>query len=392
MRQLAILLIAAAAAFGQNDIGTNPRLLPGDLAVLDAGEIRKDLNCNVAPAKAVLGFDLKFHSGFNIEIPLRELVGPSNQLSIVFRVVPKNSGQDALYFEQRIRVPAIASDQGAASLDGAFDLGAGSYHVDWIMRDNAGRFCSAFWDVDAIPSAKDHDVTLVLPPNAIRRADQDPFQPEPPVARTPHEPLNIKILMNFAAQQPDSAFLVPADRLALLSILRSLSRSPHISTFSLVVFNLQQQRIFYRRDSAAGIDFPTLGQSLKGMNLGTVDLSQLEKKHPDTDFLSALCRKETSDPNLDGLIFIGPKAMLDTNVPDDDLKQIGGLDYPVFYMNYSANPAAVPWKDSISHIVKFLKGREYTITGPRDLWNAVTEAVSKISKARQVRLHAPTGD
>jgi hypothetical protein len=158
-----------------------------------------------------------------------------------------------------------------------------------------------------------------------------------------------------------------------------------------VAFNLQEQQVLYRQDSSDYIDFPELGQALQRLSLGTVDLRQLEKKHPDTEFLSALFRKETTDTDLDGLIVVGPKALLDAHVPDDDLKQMGDLGYPVFYMNYSADPQLVPWKDAISRVVRFFKGREYTISGPRDLWNAVTEVVSRISKSRQARARATTG-
>jgi hypothetical protein len=43
-------------------------------------------------------------------------------------------------------------------------------------------------------------------------------------------------------------------------------------------------------------------------------------------------------------------------------------------------------------MVKFFKGREYTITGPRDLWNAVTEMVTRIAKFKQTRGSYATGD
>ena len=64
------------------------------------------------------------------------------------------------------------------------------------------------------------------------------------------------------------------------------------------------------------------------------------------------------------LIFAGPKVMLDENVPPDTLKEAGDVDFPVFYMNYNLNPQAVPWKDAISHTVKFFRGTEYTISRP----------------------------
>ena len=80
--------------------------------------------------------------------------------------------------------------------------------------------------------------------------------------------------------------------------------------------------------------------------------------------------------------------MLDSNVPEDTLKEAGALEFPVFYMNYNLNPQAVPWKDAISRTVKFFRGTEYTITRPRDLWFAVSEMVSRIVKSRNAKATA----
>jgi hypothetical protein len=115
-----------------------------------------------------------------------------------------------------------------------------------------------------------------------------------------------------------------------------------------------------------------------------VDLKRLSDKHGDTDFLSDLIQREVGSDKLhpDAVIFAGPKVMLDSNVPQDSLKQISNVEFPVFYMNYNLNPQAVPWKDAISRAVKAFRGTEYTISRPRDLWFAVSEMVSRIVKSR----------
>lgn len=77
--------------------------------------------------------------------------------------------------------------------------------------------------------------------------------------------------------------------------------------------------------------------------------------------------------------------MLDENVPQDTLKEVGDVEYPLFYMNYNLNPQAQPWKDSISRAVKFFRGTEFTISRPRDLWYAVTEMVARIVKSKHGR-------
>jgi hypothetical protein len=379
--------------------GTPPLLLVGDRAVLEAGEPRKDLECLVTPEKARLGFDLRFHSGYAVTVPLRELEGPGDLLTILFRVTPirraAGVAAEPVYFSQQIRVPEIRDARGDTTLNGAFDLGEGSYHLDWMMHDYAGRICSSFWDVDAALAQKDRQVTVALPPQAIRSAEDEQFQPEPPVTRSSEAPLNVKVLINFAPERPDSTALDPVDRAALVSILRTISRNSKIGRFALVAFNIQEQRILYRQDSSDHIDFPEMGKALKSLNLGTIDLHRLERKNGEAEFLASLIKSETSSEATkpDGLIFVGPKAFLESGVPQDDLKQVGELDYPVFYMNYALDPVLTPWKDAISRTVKFFKGREYTISGPRELWNAVSEAVARMAKSKQMKgsSGSPTG-
>ncbi|MGH9665920.1 MAG: acetyltransferase [Bryobacteraceae bacterium] len=361
------------------------RIFNTDQAVLEAGDPRNDLPCTVTPDKPVLGFDLRFHAGYTVTVPLMELAGTGNLLTILFRVTPENHKDDPMYFTQRVRVPPIDADaKGDAYLQGTFDVGEGSYHIDWLMRDQAERVCSFYWDSDAFLLPKDKQMGLNIAPGAVHKDEGEEFKEEPPIERIQSEPpLNVKVLINFAPQDALSSTLRPSDTAALVSIVRSISRDPHIGKFSIVAFNMQEQRVIYRQENADRIDFPALGNALNSLNLGTVNLKLLSQKHGDTDFLADLIKQETGGPNHpDALIFAGPKVMLDENVPQDSLKQIGDIHYPVFYMNYNLNPQAVPWKDSISRAVRFFKGTEFTISRPRDLWYAVSEMVSRIVKSK----------
>ncbi len=361
-------------------------LFSSDAAVLEAQEKRTDLPCVVTPVKPSLGFDLKFHAGYDISVPLKELAGEENLLTMVFRVTPENQPDDPVYFSQRTTVPQIDADaHGDAYLSGAFDVGEGKYHISWLMRDRAERVCSSNWDTEASLPTKDRQMTLDIAPGAVEAADSEPFKQEPPVEREAHEPpLNVKVIVNFAPQDSSSATLQPLDTNALVSILRNIAREPRIGKFSLVAFNMQEQRVLYRQQEESQIDFPALGQALKTLNLGTVDLRLLSQKHGDTEFLTDLITREMkSDPDQpDAVIIAGPKVMLDDSVPQDALKQIGEIKCPVFYMNYNLNPQANPWRDAIGSAVRTLKGAEFTISRPRDLFFAWTEIMGRIVKSK----------
>jgi len=366
------------------------RIFNTDNAILEAQDPRKDLPCTVNQIKPQLGFDMKFHAGYEISIPLRELSGSEDLLTTIFRVTPVNKKDDPVFLSQRISVPSIEPDaHGNAYLQGYYDIGEGKYHVDFLIRDRSERVCSFYWDTEASLPDKEKQLSLVIPPNTIAASEREPFKEEPPVdrsidAKQGEGPLNVKVLVNFAPQNSRAATLQPLDMNALVSILRSIAREPRIGKFSIVAFNMQEQRVLYRQEASEQIDFPALGDALNSLKLGTVDLKRLSQKHGDTEFLTDLINKEMKDSKQrpDALIFAGPKVMLEANVPQDSLKEIGQVEYPVFYMNYNFNPQNNPWRDAIGNTVKFFKGAEYTISRPPDLWRAWAEIMSRIVKFR----------
>ncbi len=179
------LPIAAQVPIGSSD--GPARIFSSDMAVLETQEPRKDLNCTVSPIKtATLGFDLRFHDSFDVTVPLKELAGQENQLTILFRVTPQDHKDQPSYFVQHFRVPSLQENaKGEATLTGNIDLGEGTYHVDWLMRDRSERICSSYWDVDATLPAKDKQIELSLAPGQVSRLELEQFTDEPPISRSP---------------------------------------------------------------------------------------------------------------------------------------------------------------------------------------------------------------
>jgi hypothetical protein len=394
---LTLLPTAARSQFmvKPTEAGTHFSMMPSDLAILEAGEARKDLGCTVTAKKPEVGFDLRYHAWYDVSIPLKELEGYEDLLTIVFRVFKAEDKDHPQFFSQHFRVPAIEPDaSGDAVLHGGFDIGEGNYHVDWLMRDRAERVCASSWDVEASLPPKDKAMTLFLPAGQIDQLQFEPFLDDPGIHRLASNPeqLNIKILVNFAPQNKDAAVLQPIDTAALVSILKAIDHDSRIERVSLIAFNLQEQRILFRQDAAAHIDFPSLGKALHEVKPGVVDLGRLSQKHGETDFLSDLIEKELgSAAKPDGVIFAGPKAILQADVPQEDLRRIGDIECPLFYMNYNLYPQDIPWRDSISHAVKYFKGTEYTISKPRDLWFATSEMVNRIARSKHLKTSSAFG-
>ncbi len=369
-------------------------LVGNDSAVLDSGETKKDLPCTVTPVKPVLGFDLRFHSGYDIQVPLRELSGNGGLLTIVFRVTPPEAKESPIYFAQHYNVPPIDDDaSGDAYLAGGFDIGEGDYHVDWLMRDRIERICSSNWDITASLPGRDQDMKLPIARNHIQESDQEFFKPEPAVARNNPDSrlkggLGVKILINYAPQVGSASAMQPIDTSALVSILRNIARDPRICRFSLVAFNMNDQRVVYRQADADTIDFPKLGKALRSLRFGMVDYKALSDPHSGRDFLDKFLTEELADNTADAVIIAGPQVNLTDTIPSDNLKDLPSVPFPVFYLNYNLFPAENPWRDPIGNVVKHLHGYEYTIARPRDLWTSWSDIMSRIVKLKLVTVEA----
>src|SRR5271165_6317429 len=88
----------AQAPIATSNPSGNVNIFGSDLAVLEAGEDRKDLPCTVSQLKPTLGFDLRFHAGYEVSVPLKDLAGSENMLTIVFRVLGENQKDEPRYF------------------------------------------------------------------------------------------------------------------------------------------------------------------------------------------------------------------------------------------------------------------------------------------------------
>jgi len=106
-------------------------------------------------------------------------------------------------------------------------------------------------------------------------------------------------------------------------------------------------------------------------------------KNGKIEFLSRLITEEMQDDHTDGLIFVGPKEPLDADVSQNIIENLKDFGHPVFYMNYSPDRFYYPWRDAFGHVVKRLHGFQYTISLPRDLFNAWSDIVSRMLNAKQ---------
>ena len=304
-------------------------------------------------------------------------------LTAIFRVTPEDQPDEPVYFIQKWKVPLIDEDAGGhAELRGNFILGEGSYHVSWLLRDRAERRCSAQWNISAGRRGKDRQVQLRFPPGSAAPSNMDPFAAEDPVNRASADPLNVLVLLHLAPQHAGAATFHGDESVALLAMLRNVAREPRIRSCSIAAFNLDQNEILFRQRNSSQIDFPALGEAMGKLKLGTVDARKLIGKSTEADFLGRLLAEEMAAAPPDAVIFIGPKISVDSYTSSHSLKALGSLPCPAFYLNYSADPGANPWRDPIGAAVRFWRGSEYTITRPRDLAAAWMDVIARLSGPR----------
>lgn len=376
----ALALLPALAADAQV-LMQSPELypLPADIAILESDELRTDLSCTVKPFRPELGFDLNLHSGYFVNLPLRDLAGLGNHLVSTFRVTPEGRPDRAAYFSQRWTVPPIGeSTTGAARLMGGFLVGEGSYTIDWLLRDKFERLCSARWKITAELRGRDRPIELRLAPGVVAGESIETFAEETPVPRKTDARLKVSVLLNVASQVSGAALMGNAETFAMISILRSIARDPRIGSYALTAFNLERAEVLHRSEAAPEIDFPALGKAIGNVDFATVTLDQLRAGAAPVLFLDGLLVHEVEANDPDAVILIGPRMTAAAGMRDA-LRDSGAPRCPIFYLNYATDPSASPWKDVIGAAVKSWKGMEFIISKPRDLAAAWNEVMGRIA-------------
>jgi hypothetical protein len=385
-RMLALLvgLTASGAAVEPTILREpNPRLQYDDLAKLASRESPEELSCDVVPNKPGLGFDLRFHFDYRAVVPIKALVVAGGWLQVGMRVSSALQNQQPVYFAHRLAIPHVpVGNKGNVTVAGGFDLGPGRYRVDWIMRDARERVCTAHWDLEAKAATGKQDLPLTLGPNEIIEPNGEASATGAPVKWDFARPLQIKVLLNLSPERPQESLVRPEDAAVLFAILRGIAGQPGIVLSTVVAFNLRDQKIVYRQENAERIDFHALEKATQSRTSGTIDVSLLRDPQSETHFVTRLLTDElgAQADSADAIVIVGPKVLLDRNIPRNSLKAKGSAICPVFYLNYTANPLE-PWPDTIGSALKAYKGAAvYNILFPRDLGLAMRELLSRINK------------
>jgi hypothetical protein len=385
-KMLALLVVLAAsmaAVESRSRRQPDPRLQYDDMAKLASRDPREKLSCELTSNKPALGFDLRFHSDYHATVPVRALADAGGWFQVAMRVTSRSENGQPVYLANRFDIRKVpVGNKGDIELVDGFDLGPGTYRVDWIMRDARERVCSAHWDLEAKAGSGKQDLPLTLGPNQVVDAEMNDssyrLQPKEDAA----QPLQIKILLNLSPAKPQESIVRPEDAAALFAILRGIAGQPGIVVSTVVAFNLREEKIVYRQENAERIDFLAMEKATQSRTSGTIDISLLRDPQSETHFVTGLLTDELGAQanSPDAIVIVGAKVSLERNVPRNSLKAMGSAICPVFYLNYTSNPLE-PWPDTIGSALKAYKGAAaYNIVFPRDLGLAMRELFSRVAK------------
>lgn len=346
-----------------------------------AAETGEILDCRARIFEPSLDFEFRFLTGYQVSIPMRQLVGPERSVIARLRVTPiepADAKQIELTSEGAFpRVPERG--RGEIVIDGSFAVGPGRYRVEWSVKDRFDNSCSLAWEIEAELSKRDRDVKLQLEPGAVSDSRLALFRPEstkvdPSIGR----PLRIKVLLNldiWARRRRAGVRLF--EFMPRLAALRALSRHPRIGEVSLTAFSVEEQRTYLRYDLQDRFDFPGLRPAIDEISPAIVSLDQLGKDKT-RDFLTNLLIAELpGDEEFDAYVFLGPDPQAGRKPDKDELQAIGTLPAPAVYLNFTL----APWKGQLGSAAKAVGGKVIGYRNPRELAEAIAELVERADAA-----------
>ncbi len=376
--------------------GSPLRFHASDSAILASDDDRDDLACRVEPQRPRLGFDLKYTAGYVVHVPADGVSPSGEQLRVLFRIRPLQSERaEPIYFRQSFTLGAHSADGGGtATFAGRFVLGPGRYEIDWLMRNLQGRVCSAHWRTRAPTPGYTGRLAAAAPANLIAPYREDTFDDEPPVARNEGlgKGLHISLLVNLAPLERTQFKLSDYEIDSIMGMLRSVHREPSIGLFSLIAFHPYDRHIAYSTLRQPRLDFAGIGEAIRTMPAGVVEVNELQREDGDQEFLAGVLNKALGpDPGpRDAVVFLGPKVDREARIPDGAI-EVTTVPAPIFQLAFNRNPRSYPWPGSIEAALRPIGLAQYSVTRPQDFSRALESLLSEID-GENIPAHAEIQD
>ena len=362
------------------------------------------LNCHVTPTPPELDFALRFHSGYVIDLPLSQFRGANHRARIFLNVTP--AGGSPAHLVSRIFFPDMPVTELYGEIKGDFIVGEGTYKVGAYVVDDLHRVCRAQWQIRARRKAGERRVDLAIPPLSVAAESMPPSAAQVTGSR---QLPRLTVLLHAASVDPDAGKLRKSDISILTGSLSSLLRQLPAKTVSLVIFNLDQQAVLFRKEGFTESGLEGVTEVLKQEQLSLVNYAVLRQSRGGVALLASLTMDALRDSAGGGtLVFLGPHVRFQDPVPSGfgnrshclsrtfylqyrppmTLARVGAEPAvsnsvynadPLVYLSPSDEEVLTPRDapDSIEQVVKSLKGEVMVMRRPSDLAGAIEHIRSR---------------
>lgn len=365
---MATLAAPAAAQSLVDESSTDGKALIAGFDGWRRDQTAPKLACELVRYPPVIDYGLRVWSGFNVAVPARQLLMDRGERgAVAFRVIPMQAPQSRKYFWQRIDIPpqppgGPPPKKLELTLGGGFLVGPGKYQVDLILMDSRGQRCVQSWTV----GHQIKDPGILTPPNTVEPLDSGSWP-----GFAPDGSGRATIFIHAAAIWPRRyvARLSSWDRQTLMSSLSSLLRNTSYQSACVVVFDLERRRVIFRDPDFRRSGLRRLGRQLAGVDLNTISMQTLESGPSPDAFIQGMLRAELREPaRSDSFVFLGttwragPKLR---PLPADLLESMPKTWFLAF------RHTAVTDDDSVSSLVKQVRGKIFNVFRPPDLASAI---------------------
>ena len=271
--------------------------------------------CDATPIRPELDYSLRFQTGFTLG-PLSQFSGTHHLGVIMLRITP-DSGQPA-YLVNRLKLPDVSETKRDDRVRATFVVAEGKYNVEMIFGDEHRQLCRSQWRIDARSNAWSNK--------------SDGGKSTLHAAESPSNPGRLTILMHVAPSSLRSAKLPASDAEKLVGSLSALLDQSHARSARLVVFDLEQQKVLFRKDGFVAPDIQGVAKVIDQAQFGAVDYSTFANPAGATGLLTQLTEEERSQLHAsDALVFLGLHMQVQGSIRSGTMKKL--QDGPrIFYL------------------------------------------------------------
>jgi hypothetical protein len=278
------------------------------------------MKCEFQPTKPFLNFGLVHETGYVVRFPGGQFDGHDNKVEVALRLTSLSESKPSSFLSNTLTIPTTSDANQYVQVSARFAIDPGSYKVEALATDYAGRVCRGDWNLDV--------ATRTL---GVRRVND--FRPS-----------RITIFLNAAPLKLGNTTLQQPDIVMLAGTVLSLAKRFDGASLRLVVFSLNLETELLRSSSFARSEVGLLIDGLRSAQLGTIDYGQLTHNVGPAKFLGHLVEKELGEPEKsDVIVFLGPVSRAREVVPKKDVLAVTGSSPAFYYLEYRPPQGLADW-------------------------------------------------